>query len=200
MTIIPLQTTERSIAQQGLEKAGMTSNVVQVRRLHLLRRIVLLSPATIFCAGAVLVAGCTSQGADLTSVDAGPATRQSAARGKALRQAIDEEYERRRHDRQLKPMGQGGNSIDDVVRPFLHAGMKFDDAAQTLRAAGFVVRPRAKSLVSSNLEVIAEIDRYDSVLFGFGGKTSVVIILAPTTQEDWRTVGAASGGFVLSFL
>lgn len=162
------------------------------------RLVVLVALALSICAGAMLTTGCSSRNVDPTSAAAGQVSAQTVERGKALRQAIDAEYERRRRVHQIDPMGE--NSIVEVIRPFIHAGTNFEEAEQTLWAAGFVVRPRSKSLISPRLEVVAKIAAYDTVWFGLGGRTSVYVFLEPVTEDDWRTVGRVDAGFVESFL
>ncbi len=165
------------------------------------RRAVLFAMATVFGAAIVLSAGCISREIDPTSATAAPISLQTAERGKALRRVIDEEYQRLRQARQIVPVNRGGNSIVGIIRPFIHAGMPFEEAEQTLRAAGFVVQRRSKSLLSPRLQVIAKISPYATSLLGLNGRTNVAVFLEPVTQDDWSTVGrVVDAGFSTVFL
>lgn len=164
------------------------------------RRALLFALAAVFGASIILSAGCISREIDPASATAGPISLQTAERGKALRRVIDEEYERLRQARQIVPVNRGSNSIVEIIRPFIHAGMPFEEAEQTLRAAGFVVRPRSKSLLSPKLQVIAEISPYATSLSGVNGRTNVTVFLEPVTHNDWSTVRSVDAGFATVFL
>ena len=110
----------------------------------------------------------------------------AAEKGKKLRQAIDEKYKELNDANEIKAMGNGKNSIADVVARYIPIGTSFDEAEAILRAAGFVVGPRGKNPVLPNyFEVRAEIDQYAPTLFG---KTSIAVSLQPVDPRNWNFV------------
>ena len=144
--------------------------------------------------------GCTDIGR-VHYIDSSSQKRlQIAERGQSLRRAIDETYKRLEESKAIKPMLMGGNSITDIVLKFIPLGMPFDEAEDTLRAAGFVIEPRQKSYLSSNIITFAVIDRYATSLFGFLGKSSIVIVMEPANQSNWKEVGKMEAEIVISFL
>ena len=106
-------------------------------------------------------------------------------RGKQLRKAIDETYERLADAKALKSMGNGRNIITYVVLKYIPIGTSFDDAEAILRAAGFEVGKRTMNH-ANQYEVFSEINHYKLTL-PFGN-TSVYVVLFPRNKDDWSTV------------
>lgn len=126
-----------------------------------------------------------------------PETSQIAERGRQLRSAIDEIYKKMSQENSIQPIGNGTNSIVSVVTKYLVTGMPFAEAEETLRAAGFKVYGRKKSYFTSDLEVSAEINPYQTSMFS---RTSVGVILKPTSQTDWMSLGSVEAEIVRVFL
>jgi hypothetical protein len=125
-------------------------------------------------------------------------SNELAQRGKQLRKAIDEVYEKLADAKTLKSMGNGRNIITDVVIKYIPIGISFDDAEAILRAAGFKVGPRGRNPIFHDLyEVDAVIDQYVPTLFG---NTSIDVSLEPTSSNDWHTVKNITAEIIRQFI
>ena len=101
-------------------------------------------------------------------------------RGKELRKAIDDAYEKLADAEALR----GKNTITDVVIKYIPIGTSFDDAEAILRAAGFKVEEREMN--AKEPKVFSRIRDYKLTPL-FAG-TSVNVILRPKSNDDWSTV------------
>lgn len=122
-------------------------------------------------------------------------------RGKQLRVAIDQAYEKLPHHHFKK----GEGDITPVVEQFIPVGTSFDDAEEILRAAGFKVGKRPGPNPSPapfgdfpyKYDVTAVIDPYESF---FGGSIGLSVFLSPESPENYSKVTKIHAGFAGAYL
>ena len=97
-----------------------------------------------------------------------------AQRGKKLRLAIDQAYQKLATAKAIK---NDGTSISRTVESFIPKGTPLEDAQTILRAAGFAIQPRApNSPEPQKQEVRARIDQLVPPAFG---RIGVTVLLRP---------------------
>jgi hypothetical protein len=132
-------------------------------------------------------AGAQSRAADL------------AQRGKELRTALEQTYDRR-------DSGFGkvvhGTDVTAVVPPYIPTGTTFADAETILRDAGFTIEPHPDLTVSDDpnrpkdwYAVLAKIDPFATFLIG---KATVYVSLLPPAPGDYTEVSSLSAQFFVS--
>lgn len=95
-------------------------------------------------------------------------------------------------------MGNGVNSITEVVEQYIKTGMSFDEAEAILRAAGFTIGSQGRHPVLPNrFEVRAVIDQYAPTPFG---KTSIVVSLQPETPKNWDFVHRVEATIIRQYI
>lgn len=126
-------------------------------------------------------------------------------RGKQLRAAIEEEYQRLERLKALTP--QRGGNIGELVSRYIPLGASFDDAEEILRNAGFDVGARIgpDTPVRSPFRVpnpkyylTAQIIGLDSSLLTLR-TVSVVIYLTPKDPNNYDNVIDVGGSIYVSY-
>jgi hypothetical protein len=151
------------------------------------------------------VARCDSKpGANFN--DRGPSSCDDSAddlkeRAQKLRAALERRYQELRAAHQLSG-GLHGTDVSNDVRPYIAAGMSFDDAESILRDAGFVVGKRPGSEPPPGLNraadwyaVVAKIGPFSAA---FGTKIDLYVSLLPTSPADYAKVQKVSAVFFVS--
>ncbi len=116
-------------------------------------------------------------------------------RGKKLRDALQETYQKLVDERALIP-GRGAE-VTDVVERFIPVGTSFSDAETILKDAEFRVDERSASALprSGAQGVHAEIHRFAEQ---FPAVTDLIVILYQKSPSDYTTVAKISATFFIS--
>jgi len=134
-----------------------------------------------------------------------PDQKATEQRGKQLREAIEQEYQRLDDAKALTP--RSGGNISELVLKFIPVGTSFDDAEQILRSAGFTVGPRgspkemAKSPVrvpNPKYQLTAEIIALHGSLFTFR-TVSVAVYLTPKDPDNYDKVNEVGGSIYTAY-
>jgi len=126
-------------------------------------------------------------------------------RGKQLRTAIEQEYQRLEDSKAMTP--KSGGNISELVLKYIPVGTSFDDAERILRGAGFDVGARVgpNTPVKSPFRVPNPKYFLTAQIIGLHGSpftlrtVSVVIYLWPKDPNYYVNVNEVGGSIYLSY-
>jgi hypothetical protein len=132
------------------------------------------------------------------------ATESLELRGKQLRMAIEQDYQRLEESKTIN--SKTGSDITAAVVRYIPMGTSFDDAEQILRSAGFDVGSRfgPKSpaigfrLPNQRYVLTARINSLHGSLFSLR-TVSVIVFLAPDNPDIYEKVVGVSASILLSY-
>jgi hypothetical protein len=166
-------------------------------------RIALLASAAVCMSGpASKLAAGESQG-DIATVDRTGMSKMSPdqieKRGKELRAALQQTYEELVASRKMSGLE---TDITQYVKPYIYAGMMFDEAESILKAAGFHIDPRPAADRANDpnspkdwYAVLASISPF---VQRFMGKVSADVMLLPRSPGDYSVVDSVRASFFVS--
>jgi hypothetical protein len=123
-------------------------------------------------------------------------TESLEQRGKQLRVALEQAYQKMVDEKTLSARPMAGNEVTDVVVRYIPIGTTFDDAESILRSAGFSVdsRPSASTDINLHGDVVGAIIPFAQK---FISSVNLYVRLSPAVLGDFSKVSKVYAGFIV---
>lgn len=155
-----------------------------------LKKIFVKTVSCIFCCMLIIVSTHATPPIQIAGPTETKMTNEINKRGALLRQDIANSYKILDRENAIKSMGNGRNDISSTVTKRIPVGSSFEEAIQTLRAAGFTIKSRGESkTLPGHYGLSAEIDEYRRTPFG---KTTIYVWIEVVGNDDWSHVSDVS--------